>query len=607
MLTTLLGALLLTSSATAGDLKKRDIRRCQQDDVSACAALTYLWQSESPSSAEAGEALGASCQAGVLVACDLIALSDPAMEPSAESLHRSCQAGIAAGCIPLIANTIDYGGTLDFPLASQQAATLCDLDVGDACALLGRFHEEGKSFTDSASKAASYYRQACDMSSQEGCYRLGLLRRDGRGITQSDAEATALLGGACEAGHADACEAISATVADEDVLAGCGAGNQALCLRAARALEPGDTNGLDALLHLVSASSLTEALWQSGDEAIAAALLSRACQRSDAGSCNLHGRILAAAGDLDAAYEALQAACEGGSAPGCSASAVMTLNRAEDDVASLASLQQIDALCDPSSGSVEVHSCALKAALAEAGAATLNGGTEAAELLYQLSCEGGNATSCARLSCDEGDARGCAMAAADFLFEPLWLQDSTIALTLSDKACAADEPSGCYLAALIHHQGFGLAPNHALAIRDYSRACEGGVPSACGMLAVLHQERGQHAAAEAAFQAGCALGSPTACTGLAHIRYDAEDYTSARTLFHQACTDGAALGCYYLAFMHQNGEGGEKAEISATHYFRDACEGGFAPACEALQHPNHQPIRHQPEFSSWDPHESAAE
>jgi len=225
MLNALLAALLLTTTASAGDLKKRDVKRCQRGEAAACVAVTAVWLGGGPSASEAAAALGASCQAGVLAACDLVAVYDPALEPTPAVLERACGAGVADACVPLIAIALDYGETMDFPPASQLARSLCDTGVGDACALLGRFHEEGKSFTDSASKAASYYRRACDLESQGGCYRLGLLRRDGRGITQSDAEAAALLGGACAAHHASACEVLSESVADEDVLAGCGAGD----------------------------------------------------------------------------------------------------------------------------------------------------------------------------------------------------------------------------------------------------------------------------------------------------------------------------------------------------------------------------------------------
>lgn len=141
---------------------------------------------------------------------------------------------------------------------------------------------------------------------------------------------------------------------------------------------------------------------------------------------------------------------------------------------------------------------------------------------------------------------------------------------------------------VLYQSGKGVKQDDAKAIKFYEKACNADELSGCNSLASLYQNSGEHAKAATIFERACEKGFGLSCYNLAQI-YEAGsvvalDESKALDLYVKACERGYAVVCYYLGGMYEDGWASENDEASknALKFYSLACDGKIYEACEAL-------------------------
>nr|WP_315016812.1 tetratricopeptide repeat protein [uncultured Campylobacter sp.] len=163
-----------------------------------------------------------------------------------------------------------------------------------------------------------------------------------------------------------------------------------------------------------------------------------------------------------------------------------------------------------------------------------------------------------------------------------------------DKQTAAkfwQKARGCVRIGFLYQSGRGVKQDDEKAGKFYQKACDADELSGCDSLASLHQNSGEHAKAAAIFKQACEKGFGLSCYNLAQI-YEAgsgvaPDESKALDLYVKACERGYAVVCYYLGGMYADGWASENDEAAknsknALKFYSLGCEGKIYEACEAL-------------------------
>jgi hypothetical protein len=126
-----------------------------------------------------------------------------------------------------------------------------------------------------------------------------------------------------------------------------------------------------------------------------------------------------------------------------------------------------------------------------------------------------------------------------------------------ETECEAGRAASCTLLGIQYAFGtYGRTRDYAIAGQVLSKACASNDPNGCYELGVLHLY---------------GRGSP-------------KDPTRAAALFEQACTQKVNTACHALRDLYQHGaEGLAKDESKASLYAQKACAAGYKSDCEAAK------------------------
>jgi TPR repeat protein len=197
-----------------------------------------------------------------------------------------------------------------------------------------------------------------------------------------------------------------------------------------------------------------------------------------------------------------------------------------------------------------------------------------------------------RRGCELGSALGCSNYAAGLRefrgpFDPARREVARF-LRLG---CTPANQHGCVLLARAHLAGEdGIERDPPRAFELFRAACDGAPPNGCfeyGQLALTPAPgRGADlAVAIRALDAACMAEEPQACRMLGGIVFDAnhpEAHERGARIFGRGCDLGDAESCMAVLLLTLRGEGVAQDVERAVPALDRLCQGGAAPACEAL-------------------------
>lgn len=177
-------------------------------------------------------------------------------------------------------------------------------------------------------------------------------------------------------------------------------------------------------------------------------------------------------------------------------------------------------------------------------------------------------------------------------------EKDVVAVTVNtwEPACAKGSYWGCYLAgfALARDQGADGRPRDIARGRVYLEdACVAQYLPACYEVAALVVELGETSSfpiAKERLVHGCRLRERDSChyLGLADLQgvFGAANERAAMDHFWRACYDGLGKSCFALAYLYKERVAAPRTLDTATKLVVQACLFGYAPACEAMKHPD---------------------
>jgi TPR repeat protein len=549
------------------------------------------------SAAESDWASGrqAECTRGELEACIAIgtALTDGTHglrrdpERAAQLFGKACDGGDPLGCSRLgLAHLAGAGVPQDLELAASLVRFACYNNEYSACTEMDRMLAQHGSEIEAAQReAVDRHGKGCAAGNAEDCYRLGLLLEYGQGTPRDLDRAGSFYRVACEAHHGLACYRLAHYLGhyrDPPDLVGAAARYDDACASPAR-------RGCHNL-----AMMLRDGDGIPKDPARAVTLSRRACEGTEPLSCQL---LSFSTRDPARARALLERGCSSGNNGACCA---LTRKAAPATVrATRVAGQYLDAR-----GHDIFYSCVEEGRAAQTGH---NRSTDLAEAQadFQFACDAHEPTGCLEVSrlltrdgasaADRQRARtllesACTdhMMAACVALGGLLVADSPAntprARELNQRACDANEASGCLVDGLLWWEGKSVDKDRPRAVKQFDRACTLGSAGGCTLLGMAYEmgdgvPRDQ-ARAEAFFRRGCDGDEPLGCVrlGLSWLGTRPED---AAHLFQAACQLKNPGGCYALGMAHLRGLGVPRDVAKARALLRRSCDMGYAEACSS--------------------------
>ena len=161
------------------------------------------------------------------------------------------------------------------------------------------------------------------------------------------------------------------------------------------------------------------------------------------------------------------------------------------------------------------------------------------------------------------------------------------ALRLWQEACDADNPRGCYHAAVVHRDGEGVPANTEKARALFTQACESGFGLGCFNMGVYSEGETQREF----FKQGCDADDIGSCARLGMAYRDGDgveaDSTQAISYLERACLViemRAGPACFMLAglFDIHLGEPISDDPAIANRWLEEGCERNDADSCQNL-------------------------
>ena len=202
---------------------------------------------------------------------------------------------------------------------------------------------------------------------------------------------------------------------------------------------------------------------------------------------------------------------------------------------------------------------------------------ERARELYQKGCDGGSANGCTSLGVLYQQGLGVT-------------QDYERARELYQKGCDGGSANGCTSLGLLYKQGLGGTQDYERARDLYKQGCDGGEVAGCSGLGVLYQQglgvTQDYERARDLYKQGCDGGSAGGCTNLGHLYKQGlggtQDYERARDLHKQGCDGGEVAGCSGLGDSIYRGLGGAEDKAEGALLVRKGCAAGYEWGCDWL-------------------------
>lgn len=440
--------------------------------------------------------------------------------------------------------------------------------------------------------------QACDEGSLTSCEQLARMYATGDGVKVDEKKSRALYETACGVN----------ALADQ----------KAIAPWSKRVEETGCQEGKC----LASACSSLAALYQHGTGGTfksgraATALYKRTCNKvKDDGrgttGCVGLGLQRERAGEIDAARDYYNAACDAGLNEGCVAlGTVLQRGGARGEWRDEKKARQ---LFDKACQGGDLKGCTLLGRMVERGRGGWVKNEEQAVGYYKRACDGGELLGCVHLSkayrlgkgkltrdavraaellnssCEGGELTACALLGGMAKAGQGGLKkDAKRAFELNTKACEGGGLLGCaQLGEMFYNGEAGLTKDEKEGRSLIERACRGGEPVGCVSLARLDSAKLTGSEVVAILDKACEDGAANGCvslgelleSGMLGIDVDAE---RAATLFEAACDDGNMRGCTNLANLVYSGTGVEQ-DIKRSFRLNDkSCRGGDRVGCARL-------------------------
>lgn len=513
------------------------------------------------------------CEAGDAAACVHLGewlLDSELREDAREAFRLACAAGDVGSCCRahLPASTVWWAGPREPPPAEVRACRAA-CDAGDAASC----HRLSELLYDRDDRGTQYVepsRRACDAGYLDACAPASLVSLGGPGVLigESDAEVRAR----CEAGDPGRCFALGSYLYAEDRFdeatvplgRACDAGHPRSCERYGFALarlgrdddaRSALTRGCDAGL-ASSCAKLGELLVAAHGFAEAEAAGRLACL-SPARLCFFYGRLLEAAGRIDAVVGELDAACGGGDVVACLHLGGLLASESHSNQAALSAWRRACAggIVD---GCVEVGLWEGEPDLAEP--------EESEERLE-------NVRTVVVGMCTDSDFQACTILLRAFTERiERFLPDEVEAVL--GAACEDGQSVPCLALSWM----LGRRDAHEEAAGAMERACGAAVPGTCGALGSLLLATGRAQEAEPLLRQACDEDDALRCTDLGTLLRGDGRLEAAATALERACSLDHAPACLLAAeVLVELG----RAESAATS-LNDACERGVLPACDAV-------------------------
>ena len=189
--------------------------------------------------------------------------------------------------------------------------------------------------------------------------------------------------------------------------------------------------------------------------------------------------------------------------------------------------------------------------------------------------------------CQLGDAESCFHLGSALLKGP-GQPDPEAALTVYEKACAADHAQACSNASIMLHSGDGVEIDHSRVYPLAEKACS-LEKSYCSTLARGYAQgwfgEPDFEKAGDLFLEDCNAGGKVGCFSLSALLLGKKIMPNGRptiaSLSKKACESGIAQGCANYAILLRDGEHGVDKDLEASgKYFDKACALGKEDVCE---------------------------
>ncbi len=440
---------------------------------------------------------------------------------------------------------------------------------------------------------------ACESGSLESCARLGKMYTIGDGVKLDEVKARTLYERACGVGEVSS--------------------EKALGEWSTRAEKTGCVEG-KCVAHACTSLANLYVQGKGGalkSERAATALFKRTCRvghedmtRGAVGCIGL-GEQRDRAGEIDAARDYYNTACDDGLNAGCVALAsVLERGGARGEWRDEKRARE---LYDKACKGGDLKGCTLLGRMVERGRGGWVKNEEQAVGFYKQACDGGQLLGCVHLakahqlgkgnltrdavravelltsSCDAGELTACAQLGGMVKAGQGGLQkDEQRAFELFKQACDGGGLLGCaHLGVMFLNGEAGLTKDDKEARSLIERSCRGGEPVGCVYQTRLDSDKLTGQEVVAFLDKACEDGASDGCVSLGEILERAmlgieQDLERAAKLYDNACEDGNMRGCTNLANLAYSGSGIEQ-DIKLSFRLNDkACRGGDQIGCARL-------------------------
>ncbi len=93
----------------------------------------------------------------------------------------------------------------NYSKAKQYYEKACELDIKEACGILGLLYFDGDGVKQDRTQAVNYFKKACELGYGDVCTNLGNLYHDGQGVRKNLSSAKEYYGKACDLGFQKGC------------------------------------------------------------------------------------------------------------------------------------------------------------------------------------------------------------------------------------------------------------------------------------------------------------------------------------------------------------------------------------------------------------------
>lgn len=194
-------------------------------------------------------------------------------------------------------------------------------------------------------------------------------------------------------------------------------------------------------------------------------------------------------------------------------------------------------------------------------------------------------------ACDLGELQACSDLGTWYRTGSGVEKDTKKARTLFESACTDDIHFGCEHLAWAQVDGnLGFAADAKAGFAEMSRVCEIPFPHACGSVGMmLHDGIGTEqdlAKAREKYKYACEHAEVHSCGSLGnmmvHHQGGDKDVDGGMELLEKACTRGAGVACHSLGMLHARGTVVDQDIVKAEAYLSIACEQNYSWACTDL-------------------------